>query len=102
MLTIIQHEEVGAVLLQPLVKFGLPNLVLSLLESEFNQLKENKLERYVELPFMFANCFVFKSFKEIVHDWLLSVATSEATIFFYYKCEIAYFAVTISGRLFSI
>ncbi|KAG6481328.1 uncharacterized protein LOC122015099 isoform X1 [Zingiber officinale] len=45
LLTIIQHEEVEAVLLQPLVKFGLPNLVLSLLESEFNQLKENKLER---------------------------------------------------------
>ncbi|WOK93960.1 hypothetical protein Cni_G02661 [Canna indica] len=47
LLTVIHNQEVGAILLQPLVKLGLPNLSVSLLESEMNKPEnENKVERF--------------------------------------------------------
>ncbi|XP_073006065.1 uncharacterized protein [Typha latifolia] len=46
LLTVIDNQEVGTILLQPLMKLGLLNLVISLLTSEIKDSgDENKLER---------------------------------------------------------
>lgn len=74
LLTIVNNRDLLNILLQPLIKLGLPNLVISLLAGEISKLGDGRMPERYSSNFLLSvpkerNAFIFS----FTISWLLSL-----------------------------